>query len=195
MTAGKADVFKTMAGAPGGQEFHGLYDRSRGAAYNAVKGGVPPASDAVSRLNGDVMTIDGGYTRCQPDPDLNGVSARPKLAVTISALWFYPMAMTPLIASSPTTIETYRAQGRAFGQQWRGRSRRKFEESLVKRLDILSEEIAALAVDAEEATAAFDVAAWDAWEAGVTGTSLAGPGAAAIPSRTVRGPKGPDPAP
>jgi hypothetical protein len=84
--------------------------------------------------------------------------------------------MTPSLAPSPTALENYRAQGSAFGRYWRGRPRSKFEESLVKRIDSLIEEAAALAVDSDEVVAAFDVAAWEAWEASVTGTSLAGGG-------------------
>lgn len=80
-----------------------------------------------------------------------------------------PMSLPPLIASpSPATIDALQTEGRAFGQDWRGRARTKFEEALVKRLGSLAEDIAARALDTDEAVAAFDVAAWDAWEAPVS---------------------------
>ncbi|HEX3982422.1 MAG TPA: hypothetical protein VHX12_01890 [Acidisoma sp.] len=105
------------------------------------------------------------------------------------------MAMTPSIAlPSSTAVDEYRAKGSTFGREWRGRPRRKFEETLVKRLDALGEEVAGLPLDAEEAIAAFDVAAWDAWEAGVSGTSLAGSNGTGLPAKTGRGQK-PQPGP
>lgn len=82
--------------------------------------------------------------------------------------------MTPSIAPpGPVTVDDLRAEGTAFGRSWRGRPRSRFEESLVKRLNALSEALAAQALDEDEAIAAFDTAAWDTWEASVTSSSPA----------------------
>lgn len=82
------------------------------------------------------------------------------------------MSLPPLIASPPpATIDALRMEGHAFGQDWRGRARTKFEEALVKRLGSLTEDISARALDTDEAVAAFDVAAWDAWEAPISSAS------------------------
>ncbi|HTI01507.1 MAG TPA: hypothetical protein VL752_11225 [Acidisoma sp.] len=81
--------------------------------------------------------------------------------------------MTPSLSSSPPeTIEDCRTAGETLGQEMRGRSRTKFETVLTQRLDRMAEQIAGSALDAEEAIAAFDVAAWDAWEAVLSGAAV-----------------------
>ncbi|WP_459676197.1 hypothetical protein [Acidisoma sp. 7E03] len=70
----------------------------------------------------------------------------------------------------------------------RGRSRQKFESALMRRIDQLVASLAETKMDEDEAVAAFDVAAWDAWEA-VLG-ALAAPEPPAEPGRTAARPRG-----
>jgi hypothetical protein len=84
--------------------------------------------------------------------------------------------MTPShSASPPETVEDCRVAGETLGREMRGRPRVKFETVLMQRLDGIVEQIAASTLDAEEAIAAFDVAAWDTWEAVLTGTTVPEP--------------------
>lgn len=79
--------------------------------------------------------------------------------------------MTPSLSSSPPlSIEDCRQAGDDFGQGMRGRSRQKFEAALMHQLDMLVAALAETALNEDEAVAAFDVAAWDAWEAVLVGT-------------------------
>jgi hypothetical protein len=84
--------------------------------------------------------------------------------------------MTPSQSSTPPeTIEDCRVAGETLGREMRGRPRVKFETVLMQRLDGMAEQIASSTLDAEEAIAAFDSAAWDTWEAVLTGATLPEP--------------------
>jgi len=79
--------------------------------------------------------------------------------------------MTPSLSPSPPlSIADCRAAGESFGRDMRGRSRQKFEAALMHWIDMLTAALADTALDEDEAVAAFDVAAWDAWEAMLVGT-------------------------
>lgn len=83
------------------------------------------------------------------------------------------MVMMPALTSAPLrSIEECRSAGEAFGRDMRGRPRTKFENALVRRLDLLAEEVSAAAFDAEEAVAVFDGAAWTAWEEPLSGPAV-----------------------
>lgn len=83
------------------------------------------------------------------------------------------MRKTPGSSSSPPeTIAEWRSAGEAFGREMRGRPRTKFETILMQRLNAMAEDIAGSALDSDEAISAFDVAAWDAWEAVLTGAAV-----------------------
>lgn len=86
------------------------------------------------------------------------------------------LTMTPSLSSPPPeTIEDCRNAGESFGREMRGRPRTKFETGLMRRLDAIAEQVAGSALDEEEAIAAFDVAAWDSWEAVLTSAAVAEP--------------------
>jgi hypothetical protein len=72
--------------------------------------------------------------------------------------------MPSLIFDPPVTIEECTTAGWQFGKTWANRPRAEFEEALIQRLAAI-DELAPLSSDAEEAMAAFDQAAWSAWEA------------------------------
>jgi hypothetical protein len=72
--------------------------------------------------------------------------------------------MPSLIFEPPVTIEECRSAGKQFGEAWARRSRADFEEALIERLTAI-DELAPLSSDAEEAMAAFNQAAREAWEA------------------------------
>lgn len=80
--------------------------------------------------------------------------------------------MTPNLSSPPESVEDCRVAGETLGREMRGRPRAKFETVLMQRLDGMAEQIAASPLDADEAIAAFDVAAWDTWEAVLTGAGV-----------------------
>lgn len=87
--------------------------------------------------------------------------------------------MTPSLSPSlPRTAGECRLAGETFGREMRGRPRTKFETALVKQLAVLELQAAEAALDPEEALAAFDTAAWEAWEAAVSSlpASETGPG-------------------
>ena len=74
--------------------------------------------------------------------------------------------MPSVVFEPPVTIAECRAAGRQFGETWANRPRGEFEGALVERLAAIDElALAPLSSDAEEAMAAFDQAAWGAWEA------------------------------
>ncbi|MCB8883898.1 hypothetical protein ACELLULO517_26870 [Acidisoma cellulosilytica] len=69
----------------------------------------------------------------------------------------------------PVTVEEWRLAGRQFGGVWAGTPRIAFEEDLVARLAGLVDALRTSVEDMDEAIAAFDQAAWTAWEAGAKG--------------------------
>lgn len=58
-----------------------------------------------------------------------------------------------------------RMTGLEFGTEFAHQSREAFEVALVGQLTALDERLAVTALNAADAVAAFDQAAWDAWEA------------------------------
>jgi hypothetical protein len=83
--------------------------------------------------------------------------------------------MTPNLSSPLESVEDCRLAGESLGRDMRGRPRTKFETVLMQRLEGMAEQITATTLDPEEAIAAFDVAAWDSWEAVLTGAGVAEP--------------------
>lgn len=90
---------------------------------------------------------------------------------------FLPMMTPSLSPSPPLSIDDCRQAGEAFGQTMRGRSRQAFETALMQRLEVFVAGLAETGLDEEDAIAAFDVAAWDTWEAVLGGTGPAEPAA------------------
>ena len=72
--------------------------------------------------------------------------------------------MRSLIFDPPVSIAECPSAGRQLGEAWGTRSRVEFEQALIERL-VAIDDLAPLSSDAEEALAAFDQAAWQAWEA------------------------------
>jgi hypothetical protein len=71
-----------------------------------------------------------------------------------------------VVFDPPVTVEACRLAGRRFGGVWAGTPRIAFEEDLVARLASLEDALRMGADDSEDPIAAFDQAAWMAWEAG-----------------------------
>ena len=63
------------------------------------------------------------------------------------------------------TIEESRSAGQRLGTGLSGRSRLAFERALTERISALQEATVPVGYDANEVLAAFDQAAWAAWEA------------------------------
>jgi hypothetical protein len=74
--------------------------------------------------------------------------------------------MSPTLTfNPPITIDLCEAAGREFGSTRSEMARVLFEQELVAQLEALDEALRAADIDRDEALAAFDKAAWSAWEA------------------------------
>jgi hypothetical protein len=72
---------------------------------------------------------------------------------------------SPLTFNPPITIDLCETAGQEFGGARIGMERAIFEQELVAQLAALVEALRAADIDRDRALAAFDTAAWDAWEA------------------------------
>jgi hypothetical protein len=73
--------------------------------------------------------------------------------------------MPSLMFEPPVTIEECRAVGTQLGEAWGDCPRLEFEEVLIGRMTAIGDAVTASGLDVDEAVAAFDQAAWAAWEA------------------------------
>jgi hypothetical protein len=72
---------------------------------------------------------------------------------------------SPLTFDPPISIDLCETAGREFGHARIGMERMVFEQELVAQLGALDEALRAAHIDRDQALAAFDTAAWGAWEA------------------------------
>jgi hypothetical protein len=93
------------------------------------------------------------------------VGFRPRVLVQPAAPTKILAAMSPpLTFNPPITIDLCETAGQEFGNARIGVERVVFERELVTQLAALDEALRAADIDRDQALAAFDTAAWGAWE-------------------------------
>jgi hypothetical protein len=100
---------------------------------------------------GNVMTGQGDGCRL------------PRAASDAVLFGFLPMSL-PLTFNPPITIDLCETAGREFGRARFEMQRALFEQELVAQLVALDEALRTADIDRDQALAAFDKAAWGAWE-------------------------------